>query len=169
MDSDLRADLAPDLDDGSWAYLSLGEGDDALPDGLRSRVTEACRSSGWPAVTWSRPTAEADDPRGDRFWIGIDHAVEHADVVVTLLGAATEVTEAELQAAFRYGRPVIGLRLPEGGTGGSDLEARLSQYGRGRLVDCVDLDDCGAALRQVLTDEDFAQTIREATVGEALR
>ena len=158
-------DRVPELDDGSWAYLSLGERDDARPGGLRHRVVEACREGGWPAVTWSQPTAKADDPDGERFRLGIDHAVGQADVVVALLGSVSEVTDAELEAAFRHRRPVVGLRLAGSAAGGSEVEARLSGYGRGRLVDCADLDDCGAALREALADEGFAQTIREATAS----
>lgn len=159
---EVRADQAPDLDDGSWAYLSLG--DDSLPGGLRDRVIEVCQGSGWPAVTRSRPTAEKHDPDTERLRLGMDHAVEHADVVVAMLGSASEVTDAELEAAFRHRRPVVGLRLAGAGAGQSEVETKLGRYGRGRLVDCADLENCDAALRAALTDEDFARTIREARV-----
>jgi DNA-binding NarL/FixJ family response regulator len=149
-----------DLDEGSWIYLSLGEADLRVRPGLREQVIEVCESSGWPAVSWSPPLHREHDV--SRFFEGMDHAVEHADVVIVLLEGDSAVADAELASALKHRRPVIGLSFAAGSFRRSAVQASLSTYARGRVVECADVDDCVSGLREALTDRSFGVTIHEA-------
>jgi hypothetical protein len=161
MNSDLPAvGEIRDLDEGSWVYLSLGEADlRARPD-LREQVIKACESSGWPAVSWSPPLHREHD--ASRFFEGIDHAVEHADVVIVLMEGDSAVAHAELASALKHRRPVIGLSFVAESLQREAIQAQLGSYARGRVVECADVDDCVSGLREVLTDRGFGVTIHEA-------
>lgn len=149
-----------DLDEGSWVYLSLGEADLRTRPDLREQVIEACESSGWPAVSWS--PAPRKDHDVSRFTEGMDHAVEHADVVIVLMEGGSAVADAELASALKHRRPVVGLSFATEGLQRSAIQAMLSSYERGRVVECADVDDCVSGLREALTDRGFGVTIHEA-------
>ena len=157
-----------DLDEGSWIYLSLGEADLRARPNLHQQVTKACESSGWPTVSWSPPPHAGHDVR--RFFEGMDHAVEHADVVIVLMNGDSSVADAELAFAYKHRRPVIGLSFVGESSQASTVRAMLHSYERARLVECGDVDGCAAGLREALTDRSFGVTIHEAAsegVGHA--
>lgn len=93
------------------------------------------------------------------------HAVEHADCVVALLGEPGGPADAELVLAYSHRRPIIGLRMSQGDSPASEVQAMLDHYERARVISCQDPEECGAQLRAVLSDPDFGATIRQA-VGE---
>lgn len=162
MSSRFHADEVHDLNEGAWAYLSLWDGAPPLEDRLLHSVIEACEESGWPAISWSSPVHKGNALDSGHFFEGMSHAVEHADVVVVLMGSSSAMTDAELAFAYQHKRPVVGLCLEEDGAGGSEVRAMLGRYGRARLVECADIDDCAAGLKRALADPKFAETIREA-------
>ncbi|HEX7293054.1 MAG TPA: hypothetical protein VF259_00790, partial [Solirubrobacterales bacterium] len=149
MTAQSQVDEAHELDEGSWAYLSLW--------GLEQRdlhrhIVDACEASGWPAVSWSPVAHEGNVTDSARFFEGMGHAVEHADVVIALVDTSSAMTDAELAFAYRHNRPVIGLRVGGREEKPSPVQAMLRRYGRGRLIDCADIDECSAGLRDALAD-----------------
>jgi nucleoside 2-deoxyribosyltransferase len=98
----------------------------------------------------------------------MSHAVERADAVVVLMSSRSAMTDVELAFAYRHNRPVVGLRLRDQEPN-SEIQAMLQRYGRARVVDCADIEDCVAALRSALSDAQFGATIREAAgeIGHA--
>lgn len=159
-----------DLNEGSWAYVSLPDLEKGEAD-LRSIVVEACESSGWHAVSSSLPERDGGDLDSARVFERMSHAVGHADVVVVLMDGSSAMTHAELAFAYEHHRPVIGLTFEMGKKDGSSSEAQatLERYAWARLVECVSPDDCASGLREVLTDPDFAVTIRGAAREKADR
>ncbi len=156
-----------DLDEGSWIYLSLSEADDPDSRSLRQSLVEACHKSGWPAISWSMPTRPEHDLDRSRFFGGMSDAVAHADLVVTLVDDRSTLGDAELAFAYRHRRPVVGIRFTGAGPDPSEVRAMLTDYGRGRIVDCESVDDCAEALRTALTDREFATIIHEASMEQA--
>jgi nucleoside 2-deoxyribosyltransferase len=162
MNAQSHIDDVHDLDEGSWIYLSLREVDIRMGRDLRSRIVEVCESSGWPAVSWMPPAHKGNVTDSSRFFEGMSHAVEHADVVVVLMNRRSTMTDAELAFAYRHNRPVVGLRVVSEESDDSEVQAMLQRYARARLIDGEDLDACIAGLSEVLTDPEFALTIRKA-------
>jgi hypothetical protein len=154
-----RVQELPIVDEGSWAYLigSKGQGD---ADALRERVVAVCEESGWGAVGWSFVAAGHGGEPGNLFE-GLRHAVEHADVVVALLGA-TGQADAELAMAYGHRRPIVGIRFADADAPISETQSMLESYERARVIACEDIDGCAAGLRDVLSDPDFAATIHVA-------
>lgn len=152
---------APEVDEGSWIYLSAGPADEGESQELHSQLVEACARTGWRTV--SHPPAEQIGSVSDpgRFYSGLSYAVEHADVVVALIGERTEMADAELTLAYTHRRPVVGVQV---GGASLDSEARmlLHDYERGRVVTCSTPGECVMALRRTLSDPDFAETIRQS-------
>jgi hypothetical protein len=151
----------PEIDEGSWVYLSTGLTEGAADEILLEQVVEACARNGWRTV--SHPPQREDGGAADpgRFFASVSHAVEHADVVVAVIGATHEMSDAELTLAYSHGRPVIGVRVGEASL---DSEPRmlLHKYERARLVACDTPGECGASLHEALADPVFAETIRQA-------
>jgi hypothetical protein len=157
-----------DLDEGSWVYLSLGEADLRVRPDLHREVIKACESCGWPTVSWSPLPHRRHDVR--RFFEGMDHAVEHADVVIVLMDGESAVADAELAFAYKHKRPVIGLSFAGENPQSSAVRAMLGSYERAHMVECADVDGCAAGLREALTDRRFGVTIHEAAsegIGDA--
>jgi hypothetical protein len=152
------------VDEGSWAYLIGSESDRGVTGLLRDRVIEACEASGWPAVSWPPAKAGHEMDPGHLFE-GVRHAVEHADVVVAMLGVDTGSTDAELAMAYGHRRPIVGVQLACEDVSVSATQAMLKGYERARMIVCADVDGCAAELRAVLSDPDFAATIH-AAAGE---
>jgi nucleoside 2-deoxyribosyltransferase len=156
-----EADGMLELDEGSWVYLSFGDsnpGDRALS----RRVIETCESSGWPAVTRS-PTQHENSPADSaRFFEGMSHAVEHADVVIVSVSGPSAMADAELAFAYRYKKPVIALRMQGGDAVVSDVRAMLRRYGRAFVVDYADAEGCVGGLREAFDDPRFAEIIGDA-------
>lgn len=152
---------APEIDEGSWIYLSAGSAEDPSDRFLREELVEACAKSGWTAVTHPsrKSTGTAADP--GRFFASVSHAVEHADVVVTVIGLRSEMADAELTLAYSHRRPVIGLQV---GGAPLDSEARmlLSGYERATIVACDTPEQCAISLREALSDPALAETIRQS-------
>jgi hypothetical protein len=151
-------DEVHDPDEGSWVYLSLGAADKSE---VRRRVIAACEASGWPAVTWSPRPHQVNAADSARFFEGMGHAVEHADAVVVLMGDRSAMTDIELAFAYRHNRPVVGLRLG-GQPPTSPAETMLDGHGRAVVIDCADINECDAALREALSSPGFAATVRLA-------
>lgn len=151
-------DRPADIHEGAWAYLSLG----GLEGDRRRLLVEACEASGWPAV--SRSPAPDRDP--ERFFEGMSHAVQHADVVVVLMDGESRLTDAELALAFVHRRPVIGLSCAGGASESSAVRTMLRDYRRARVLDRDDLEACATGLREALADPDFTATINRS-VAEA--
>lgn len=162
MNAQSQVDEVHDLDEGSWVYLSLRGGERRTERDLHQRVIAACEASGWPAVSWSPPAHERNVIDSSRYFEGMSHAVEHADVVIAVVDSPSAMTDAELAFAYRHNRPVIGLRFGGQEAEASAVQAMLQRYGRARLIDCADVDDCATGLREALADPAFAATIREA-------
>lgn len=159
----LLSDKRPSLDEGVWAYLSLG-GIEVHERSSHHRVIDACQECGWPAVGWSPPLRhDLDSYEADRFFEGMEHAVRYADVFVAVLTGPSEIADKELELALRHRRPVVALLL--GDECRDSAAAGLRDYDRGRWIDCADLDDCIGRLREVLTDPAFIATIDEAATG----
>jgi nucleoside 2-deoxyribosyltransferase len=164
MNARARSPEVHDLDEGSWAYLSLWDQDERTGRHLHERVIEACESSGWPAVSWSPPAHEGNMIDSSRFFEGMSHAVEHADVVIVLMNRCSAMTDAELAFAYRHNRPVVGLRLRGGEeVAVSEVQAMLQRYTRARVIECENVDGCVSGLREALADSEFTATIREAS------
>lgn len=168
MNASEQAGYEHDLHEGSWVYLSLREGDDQVLRELRESLIEACHASGWPAISWSRPTRPEHDPDHARFFEGMSDAVAQADLLVTLIDDSSTIGDAELAFAYRYRRPVVGIKITGGEGDPSEVRALLPGYGRGRIVECEGVGDCAEALRSTLSDGDFLATIHEASVEQAL-
>jgi hypothetical protein len=169
MNAPEQAGEEHDLHEGSWVYLSLGEVQDQEVRDLRDSLTAACHASGWAAISWSRPTRPEHDPDHARFFEGVSDAVAQADLLVTLLTEdSSTIGDAELAFAYRYRRPVVGIKIADGGEGTSEVRALLPGYGRARIVECEGIGDCAAALRSALSDSDFLATIYEASMEQAL-
>jgi hypothetical protein len=152
---------APVIDEGSWIYLSGGPTGEGESRELLEQLVETCEGNGWRTVSHP-PAAEAprvSDP--GRFYSGLSYAVEHADVVVALLGDRSEMSDTELTLAYTHRRPVVGVRV-EGASQDSEARTLLHQYERGRVVTCSTPGECVVALRQTLSDPDFAETIRQS-------
>jgi hypothetical protein len=162
MTAHRQEDEIHELDEGSWAYLSLWDSAGRPKRDLHQRVIEACESSGWPAVSWSPSPRSMQDPDPTRFLEGMSHAVAHADVVIALVTGSSRLADAELDFAYQHKRPVIGLRMDERDSGLSGAQAKLPKYSRAQMIDCADLEECVTGLREVLADPGFAETIREA-------
>lgn len=152
---------APEGDEASWIYLSTGGADDSAADVVVEELKEACARSGWTAVSHPplRQGAEAADP--GRYFASLSHAVEHADVVVAMIGDKDEMADAELTLAFSHGRPVVGVQIGEASL---DTQARmlLPGYERARIVTCTTPGECAVSLRETLSDPSFVETIRQS-------
>ncbi|HVD37551.1 MAG TPA: hypothetical protein VNC15_01825 [Solirubrobacterales bacterium] len=147
-------------DEGSWIYLSTGSNAQPAEHDLLEGVVEACAKSGWRTVTHpSRHQGSSADP--GRFFASLSHAVEHADVVVAMIGERDELADAELTLAYSHGRPVVGLQIGEAPL---DTQVRmlLADYERARVVTCSSPSECAVSLRETLADPAFAETIRQA-------
>jgi hypothetical protein len=152
---------APEIDEGSWVYLSAGVAEGPSGSSLREELAEACAQSGWAAVSHPPPesTSGATDP--GRFFASVSHAVEHADVVVAVIGERSEMADAELTLAYSHGRPIVGVQVG-GAPIGSEARMLLSEYERAKLVACDTPEECAVSLREALSDPAFAETIRQA-------
>lgn len=150
-----------EVDEGSWVYLSIASGGDRSQQVMFEQVTEACAKSGWMTVSHqvSERAGRASDP--GRFFAGVSHAIQHADAVVALIGARTDISDAELTLAYSHCRPVIGMRV-EGAAMDSEPRMLLAGYERGRVLSCSSAADCAAALRETLSDPTFVEIVREA-------
>jgi hypothetical protein len=148
------------VDESSWVYLSaLSVAESPGPGGLRERIVEACEASGWLTVSCQRE-GESADP--GRFFEGVRHAVEHADVVVTLVGTRTEMSDAELAMAYSHGRPIVALQISDEQPMDSEIQTMLQEYGRAQVLTCESIEECADGLRAVFADPDFVNTIRLA-------
>lgn len=152
---------APELDEGSWVYLSAGTSAQPAGAALLEKIVEACAKSGWRTV--SHPPPEQDGATSDpgRYFASVSHAVEHADVVVAMIGGRDEMADAELTLAYSHGRPVVGLQIGEAHL---DTQARalLAEYERARIVTCDSPGECAVSLHETLSDPTFVETIRQA-------
>lgn len=95
-----------------------------------------------------------------RFFSSVSHAVEHADVIVAVIGSSNEMTDAELTLAYSHGRPVVGVQLG-GAPPESQAEMLLHGYGRARIVSCEEPEECALSLQETLSDPVFVETIRQ--------
>lgn len=161
MRGEQQAQESPLADEGSWAYLIAPGSDEEGVDPLRDRVVDACEASGWPTVTRSLAEIRHGPDPGD-FFEDLRHAVEHADLVVALLGDAESSLDAELAMAYGHRRPIVGIRLAGDDPSSSELQAMLESYERAHLIACDDVDDCASDLRDLFSDSDFALTVRVA-------
>lgn len=164
MSPDHSFDEDVGLDEGSWVYLCTSVDQIEAKRHLYQRVIEACEESGWPAVSWSSPARTKETDPG-RFFQGVRHAVEHADVVVAFIDEEGDLADIELALAYSHRRPVVGVNLS--GKPPSSIGAMLSGYERARFVNCSSADECFTGLRKILADPDFSETIRRAA-GEHL-
>ena len=154
-----------ELDEDSWVYLSAGASAHPEEETLLEKVIEACANSGWKTV--SHPPRDRRGVTVDPglYFASVSHAVEHADVVVAVLGgkdeAASRARDAEAYHPNSHGRPVGGVEVSEGAL---DTEARmlLSDYERARIVTCSTPGECATSLQEALSDPSFAETIRQA-------
>jgi len=150
-------DSTPEIDEASWIYLSSAPVKDQADQALLAELVEACAKSGWKTVSHPPPMGGVDP---GRFFSSVSHAVEHADVVVAVIGSSGEMTAAELTLAYSHGRPVVGVQigeaLPE-----SQAEILLQTYGRARIVACEAPEECALSLREALADPAFVETIRQ--------
>jgi hypothetical protein len=160
MNAEPNTEEIPLIDEGSWVYLSAAIDPSADTQAIRKSIGEACGKSGWPIVSWSSDERMGRGADPGRFFESVRHAVEHADVVVVLIGAGTEMTEAELTLALSHRRPIVGLRISD--SSGTPLQAKLREYDRARVVACQDVDECAAGLHAAFSDPEFAETIRLA-------
>lgn len=160
MDVIERENEFQELDESSWIYLSLWSGEQRLKNELHEQVVAACESNGWPAVSWSLPAHRGSPLDSARYFEGMCHAVEHADVVIAFVNGRSAMTDAELAFAYRHNRPVVGLRVgsPDGE---SAVQAMLEGYGRAWLVEAPDVEGCMAGLRQALADPALAAIVRD--------
>jgi hypothetical protein len=164
MGAQRKAKIAPELHEGSWAYLSLSAVEGQIEDRRLFRdVMDACESSGWPAVSWSpAPRADGDASDFERFVDGMSHAIAHADVVVIFIDGPSDLVDMELEFAYEHRRPIIALRCSGDRTPGSDARQRLGGYDRVRLIEWEDPGRCVAGLREVLNDAGFGAIVGEA-------
>jgi sugar/nucleoside kinase (ribokinase family) len=152
---------APELDEGSWVYLSRGSGAQPAEGELLEKIVEVCEKSGWRTVSHPPPRRDGAGADPGRYFASVSHAVEHADVVVAMIGEKDELADAELTLAYSHGRPVVGVRV---GGGLLDTQARmlLADYERARIVTCSTPGECAVSLQQTLSDPAFVETIRQA-------
>lgn len=160
MNAEPNTEEIPLIDEGSWVYLSAPVDLGADAQDLRKGIGEACGKSGWPIVSWPSDERMGRGADPGRFLESVRHAVEHADVVVVLIGDGTEVTEAELTLALSYRRPIVGLRISDSGPPGTSLQAKLTEYERARVITCRGVDECAASLHEAFNDQEFAEIIR---------
>jgi hypothetical protein len=149
-------------DDASWVYLSHSAESEGVETPLRDCVVDFCETSGWHAVSWSQKERAGRRAEPGRFFEGLRHAVEHADVFVAFIGDATEMTDAELVLAYSYRRPIVGVCVSAKDSGGSDVQAMLRSYERARMIVLADVDECVSDLRATFADPAFAEVIRLA-------
>jgi len=151
---------APELDEGSWAYLSAGSSLRSSETALLEKIVEACARSGWRTVSHPPPKPDGATDQG-RHLASVSHAVEHADVVVAMIGDEDEMADVELTLAYSHGRPVVGVQIGEPSL---DTEARmhLPGYERARIVTCSSPGECAVSLQETLSDPAFVETIRQA-------
>jgi len=150
------------LDDSSWVYLSLWNLERHTGSEVQRRVVEACEASGWPAVSWSPPAHDGNVTDSARYFEGMAHAVEHADLVVAWVDGPSAMTDAELAFAYSHHRPVVGLRVSSEEMGISAVQAMLRRYKRAWLVDAPDVEGCLAGLREALGDPEFRGMVHDA-------
>ncbi len=151
----------PGLDEASWVYLSSAGIADEADEALRAELAEACAKSGWKAVSHPPPSQMAGAVDPGLFFSSVRHAVEHADVIVTVLGGSGEIADAELTFAYDHGRPVIGVRVGQA-PAESEAEMLLDRYERARIVRCETPGECALSLQETLADPAFVETIRQA-------
>ncbi len=159
VDVPMRENEVHELDESSWVYLSVQHAQ--RDEGFLSNVIEACEESGWPAVTWSPPQRE--EKLTARFFEGVDHAVEHADVVIVIVNGSSTITDAELAFAYRHRRPVLALAIGDGDPSSSEVRLMLRGYDRALTIECGDAAECAAGLRNALTSPAFAAMIDDET------
>jgi hypothetical protein len=152
----------PEVDEGSWVYLSGSMSSAMAAEGLREQLTEACEGNGWAIVTRSPEERVGRGADPGHFLESVRHAVEHADVVIALMGERTEISEAELVLAVSHGRPVVGVRLSAKVSVDTGMQTMLQEYGLARVVTCRNAEECAIGVREALADPDFAETIRLA-------
>lgn len=161
MSGEQQAQEIPLADEGSWAYLIAPAEGSKSADRLRAGVVDACEASGWPTVTRSLSGARHGPDPGD-FFEDLRHAVEHADVVVALLGDAESSLDAELAMAYGHRRPIVGIRLASDDPSSSELQAMLERYERAHVIACDNVDECASGLHDLFSDSGFALTVRAA-------
>lgn len=154
--------VAPEIDEGSWVYLSAAQSADPSVQGLRECLVEACEASGWATVSRSSEERVGRGADPGNFFESMRHAVEHADVVVSLIDERSEMSGVELALAYSHGRPVIGVQVSGGRLPEAGVESMLKGYARGRVIVCRDAEECATGLREAFTDPDFVETIRQA-------
>jgi sugar/nucleoside kinase (ribokinase family) len=152
---------APEFDEGSWVYLSTGAGEGSVERDLVEKMVEACAKSGWRTVRHPPPDRNGGVADPGRYFASVSHAVEHADVVVAMIGDKDEIADAELTLAYSHGRPVVGVQIGE-----APLDTRvtmlLAEYERARIVTCSSPTECAVSLQKTLSDPAFVETIRQA-------
>lgn len=151
---------APELDENCWVYLSAGTTAQLADGALLEQIVDACARSGWRTVRHPplKPDGAADP---GRHFASVSHAVEHADVVVAMIGGEDEMADAELTLAYSHGRPVVGVQIGEASL---DTQTRmlLTGYERARIVTCSTPGECAISLQETLSDPAFIETIRQA-------
>jgi diketogulonate reductase-like aldo/keto reductase len=162
MTFDEQADEMPALDEGSWVYLIGSADDQGATRSLHGPLIEACEASGWTALSWSPPGTAAREADPGRFFEGVRHAVEHADVVIALMGKGTETADAELALAYSHRRPIIGLQMSSEESRTSGIQDMLSSYERARVITYENANECVSKLQATFSDPSFAETIRRA-------
>jgi hypothetical protein len=152
---------APELDEGSWVYLSTGPAESSAERALIEKVVEACAKSGWRTVRHPPPERNGSATDPGKYFASVSHAVEHADVVVAMIGGKDEIADAELTLAYSHGRPVVGVQIGEAPL---DTQATmlLAGYERARIVACASPSECAVSLQETLSDPAFVETIRQA-------
>lgn len=160
MTAENHAEVASEVDESSWVYLSGAATSGPGVQEFRERVVEACEASGWLTVSCSAEERVGRGSDPSRFFESMRHAVEHADLVVSFIGDNAEMLDAELAMAYSHGRPVIGIRI--GGSEDSGIQMMLGEYERARVITCANAEECAEDLRATFADPVFAETIRRA-------
>jgi hypothetical protein len=158
--SDNDHSCAPEIDEASWIYLSSAPVEDQGDQALLAELVEACARSGWKTVSHPPPSQMGGTVDPGRFFSSVSHAVEHADVVVAVIGSSSEMTDAELTLAYSHGRPVVGVQIGEAPPE-SQAEMLLHGYERARIVSCEAPGECALSLQETLSDPVFVETIRQ--------
>lgn len=153
-------DLAAEVDEASWIYLSSAPAEDQRDRALEAELVEACARSGWKTVSHPTPSEMGASVDPGRFYSSVSHAVEHADVVVAVIGDSGGMTDAELTLAYSHGRPVVGVQIGEALS--SQAEMLLHGYERARIVSCRTPGECALSLQETLSDPAFVETMRQA-------
>src|SRR3954464_6195629 len=104
---------SPEFDESSWAYLSVGSTGIPAQRELVAELEQACAESGWRAVSHPPPRSNGSAAEPGRYFASVSHAVEHADVVIAMIGGKDDMADAELTLAYSHGRPVVGLQIGE--------------------------------------------------------